>query len=84
MDVFYVGREPVGENTGFIHYQFETIHPFFDGNGRVSRLLTRLYLVNKGIFKQPMLYLLDCFERNRMLYYDNLILINFGLRLMTW
>ena len=66
------------------HYQFEVIHPFLDGNGRIGRLLIPLMLVLRGALPQPLLYLSGYFEQHRSEYYDQLLITSQKGDLMPW
>lgn len=64
---------PVLVQVGLLHYQFEAIHPFRDGNGRVGRLLVALLLAERGVLKQPLLSLSAYIDATREAYYDRLL-----------
>lgn len=76
-EAFLHQRElPLLVQAALLHYQFEAIHPFIDGNGRVGRLLVTLFLAERGVLPQPLLYLSAFFERHREAYYEGLLRVS--------
>lgn len=69
---------------GLAHYQFETIHPFLDGNGRIGRLLITLFLIEKKILSQETLYISYFLKRNRVEYYDRLMEVRMKGKFEQW
>lgn len=66
------------------HYQFETVHPFLDGNGRLGRLMITLYMVSFKLLSRPSLYLSDFFERHKAEYYDHLMAVRTTDNMLAW
>jgi Fic family protein len=74
LETFIYGKQPMPDlvKVGLVHSQFETIHPFLDGNGRVGRLLITFLLCERQIMRRPLLYLSRYFNQNREAYYEHL------------
>lgn len=75
---------PILIKTAIAHYQFETVHPFLDGNGRMGRLMIVLHLINRKKLSKPVLYLSDYFSKHRQGYYAALDAVRFEGDLEHW
>ncbi|HDH26584.1 MAG TPA: Fic family protein, partial [Actinobacteria bacterium] len=85
LERFLHDREmPLLVQLALAHYQFEVIHPFLDGNGRIGRLLIPLMLVSRDVLTQPLLYLSAYFEQHRSEYYDHLLMTSQHGDLLPW
>jgi len=85
LEKFWHERElPALVRAGLAHAQFETIHPFRDGNGRVGRLLITFMLCSEGVLRRPLLYLSHYLKRNRAVYYDSLQAVRDDGRWEEW
>ena len=79
-----LGEIPVLVWLAMVHYQFEAIHPFLDGNGRIGRLLVTLLFCIKGLLDKPLLYLSAYFERRREEYYERLLQVSLKGQWPEW
>lgn len=77
-------RLPVLVQCALLHYQFETIHPFLDGNGRVGRLLIVFFLIHRGVLPAPLLYISSYLEEYRREYYERLQAVRERAEIQEW
>ncbi|MCF7954804.1 MAG: Fic family protein [Phycisphaerae bacterium] len=81
---FHETNVPPLIQAGLLHYQFEAIHPFLDGNGRVGRLLITLFLIERKVLATPLLYLSSFFEATRSEYYSRLLAVSQNSEWNLW